>query len=255
MTSDPKVVLVTGGGSGFGQATTLLLASQGWSVVIADIDEDRGRRVLAQVEEAGGRGDLAVADVSTAEGAARAVATTVDMGGTIDVLVNNAGIAMEGSDSWEAAEETWDRILQVNLKSMFLCSREAIKVMKQKGSGALVNVASIAASGPAGGPCYAAAKGGMLGYTRNMASGLAKFGIRINCVSPGFMDTPMTRGAYLGLDTEEQLSRLGRFAKRVPVGRTGEAEDIAEAVAFLASDRAAYVTGQELVVDGGFLVR
>ncbi|MDA8044180.1 MAG: SDR family NAD(P)-dependent oxidoreductase [Actinomycetota bacterium] len=255
MRSRPQVALVTGGGSGFGRATSLLLASQGFFVSIADINEETGRQVLTELEQSGGRGAFTLADISTGEGSAMAVGETVNETGTIDVLVNNAGIAMEGVDSWEATDDTWDRILRVNLKGMFLCSRAAIPVMKQNGGGSIINVASIAASSPAGGPCYAAAKGGMLSYTRNVASGLARFAIRVNCVSPGFMDTPMTRGEYLGLDATDQASRLARFAKRVPSGRVGTADDIAGAVSYLASDRAAYITGQELVVDGGFLVR
>jgi NAD(P)-dependent dehydrogenase (short-subunit alcohol dehydrogenase family) len=176
--------------------------------------------------------------------------------GGIDVLVNNAGIAQfDTTGSWDCTEEVWDRLIQVDLKSVFLCSKLAIPAMRERGRGAIVNISSIAASVSIGGAAYAAAKGGIVSYTRHAAPELAPLGIRMNCVAPGFMRTPMATGERHGLSPEEQEVRLAGMGKLVPMGHTGSTMDIAEAVLFLASDEAAYITGQELVVDGGYLVR
>jgi NAD(P)-dependent dehydrogenase (short-subunit alcohol dehydrogenase family) len=170
--------------------------------------------------------------------------------------VNNAGISQrETSDSWDCAEETWDRILQVNLKSVFVCTKASLPVMLEQGRGSIVSLASIAASCSIGGSAYAASKGGIVSYTRHVAPEIAGRGVRINCVSPGFMRTPMSTGERYGLSQAEQDARIAAMGTLVPFGRTGLPVDIAEAVLFLASDEAGYVTGQELVVDGGYLVR
>jgi NAD(P)-dependent dehydrogenase (short-subunit alcohol dehydrogenase family) len=138
---------------------------------------------------------------------------------------------------------------------VFLCSKLAIPAMRERGRGAIVNISSIAASVSIGGAAYAAAKGGIVSYTRHAAPELAPLGIRMNCVAPGFMRTPMATGERHGLTPEEQEVRLAGMGKLVPMGHTGSTMDIAEAVLFLASDEAGYITGQELVVDGGYLVR
>jgi NAD(P)-dependent dehydrogenase (short-subunit alcohol dehydrogenase family) len=252
----PEVVIVTGAASGFGRATAIRFAREGAQVVVVDLDEDRAAATVDEVRALGSEARLVVGDVSTSDTAERAVATSLDEFGRLDVLVNNAGIAQEDlRDTWDTAEETWDNVLRVDLRSVYVCSRAAIPVMLATGRGAIVNVASIAATVAVGGAAYAAAKGGIVSYTRHVARELANRGVRVNCVSPGFMRTPMTTGERLGLDETEQERRVQGFGDRVPMRRMGAMDDIAEAIVFLASERAGYITGQELIVDGGYVVR
>jgi NAD(P)-dependent dehydrogenase (short-subunit alcohol dehydrogenase family) len=252
---DGRIVIVTGASSGFGRAAAIRVAEEGGTVAIADLDEGGGVETVALVEKAGGEAELVVADIATESGARRTLDSTLARFGTVDVLVNNAGIASGlFEDTWDAPEEKWDRIIRVDLKSVYLCSRAVIPVMLAKGRGSIVNVASIAATRSVGGSPYAAAKAGILGYTRHVAAELAARGVRMNCVSPGFMRTPMTTGERLGLDETAQEERLAAMGRRVPMQQTGTVQDIAAAIAYLASDDAVYVTGQEIVVDGGYLV-
>jgi NAD(P)-dependent dehydrogenase (short-subunit alcohol dehydrogenase family) len=252
---DGRIAIVTGASSGFGRATAVRLAEEGARVVVADLDGPGGEETVALVEKTGAAGELVVGDVATDAGARALVARAQARFGTVDVLVNNAGIAPpERGESWNAAEDSWDRVIRVNLKSVFLCSRAVIPVLLDQGGGSIVNVASIAATRAVSGASYAAAKAGMLGYTRQVARELASRGVRINCVSPGYMRTPMSTGERDGLDAAGQEERIAAFGRLVPMGRTGSVDDIAAAVAYLASDDAQYVTGQEIVVDGGYLV-
>jgi len=257
MRLEGKIALITGGASGFGREAARRFAEEGATVAIADLNEKQGKDSLADLEAAGKRpGLLVVGDVATEAGARAAVGKTIEKFGRIDVLLNNAGIASGlRSDTWDADEEAWDRILRINLKSVYLCSRVAIKDMLKRNKGSIVNTASIAASSPVGGAPYAASKGGMLSYTRLVARELAPRGIRMNCVSPGFMRTPMATGENRGASKEEQEKVMAYFAQRTPMGMPGAPLDIANAMVYLASDEARFVTGQELVVDGGFLVR
>ncbi len=251
-----KVALVTGGASGFGRTTCLRLAEEGARVVLADLDEVRADETVALVEDADAQAERVVADISTLDGAREAVARAVERFGGLDVLVNNAGIA-QGTprDSWNCDETVWDRVLQVNLKSVYACTRVAVPQLRARGGGSIVNVASIAASVSVGGAAYAASKGGILGYTRHIAAELAAEGIRANCVSPGFMRTPMSTGERQGLSPEEQDARIAGFGALVPAQRAGSTLDIANAIVYLACAESAYVTGQEIVVDGGYLIR
>lgn len=250
-----KVAIITGASSGFGRATAVRFAQEGARLVLGDLDEPGGHETVALVGAAGGVCELVIGDVATAEGAADLAEAARSIYGGVDVLVNNAGIApTEQRDTWNAPEESWDAVIRVNLKSVYLCCRAAIPLMLDRGAGAIVNVASIAASRAMAGASYAAAKGGVLSYTRLVSRELASRNIRVNAVSPGYMRTPMTTGERLGLDEAEQEARMASFARRIPMRRCGEADDIADAILYLASDEAAYVTGQELVVDGGYLV-
>jgi NAD(P)-dependent dehydrogenase (short-subunit alcohol dehydrogenase family) len=251
-----RIAVVTGGSSGFGRATAERFAEQGARVVIADLDEEGGRETCRRVAAAGSEADLVVDDISTLAAARHAVERAVSRFGGLDVLVNNAGIAQSDlKDTWNTPEETWDRVIRVNLRSVYACSKAAIPVLLDRGRGSIVNVASIAASSPVGGSAYAATKGAILSYTRQVARELADRGIRMNCVSPGFMRTPMSTGERIGLSPHEQDARIAAFGERVPMRRAGAVDDIANAILYLASDEAAYVTGQEIVVDGGYLVR
>jgi NAD(P)-dependent dehydrogenase (short-subunit alcohol dehydrogenase family) len=251
-----KIAIVTGGSSGFGRTTAVRFAEEGAKVVVADLDEAWGKDSISQIEQAGGEGTLVVGDIATSEGARRVVQHAIDRFGALDVLVNNAGIAQHDlEDTWNSSEETWDRILRVNLKSVFLCCKFAIPQLLERGAGSIVNVASIAASCSVGGAAYGATKGGILSYTRQVSRELAARNVRINCVSPGYMRTPMSTGERTGATPEEQEAAMERFARLAPMGRPGTTLDIADAIVYLASDEARYVTGQEIVVDGGYLVR
>jgi NAD(P)-dependent dehydrogenase (short-subunit alcohol dehydrogenase family) len=257
MRVEGKVGMVTGSASGFGRETAVRLAEEGARVVVVDIDAAKGAETVELVGATGSEGVLAVEDISTVDGARRAVATGVERFGGLDVLVNNAGISQSEPqrDTWDADEETWDRLLRVNLKSVYACSRAAIPELLERGGGSIVNVASIAASCCVGGSAYAASKGAIVSYTRHVSRELAARRVRVNCVSPGFMRTPMTTGERHGLAPDEQEARLEEFGRRVPMKYCGSMLDIANAILYLASDESAYVTGQELVVDGGYLVR
>jgi NAD(P)-dependent dehydrogenase (short-subunit alcohol dehydrogenase family) len=250
-----RTLVVTGASSGFGRATAVRVAEEGAQVVIVDLDNAGGEESVRLVEQAGGEATLIVADVATQAGARCAIDGAIERFGVIDVLVNNAGVAPpESIDSWDASEESWDRLIRVNLKSVFLCSKVAIPVMIKNGGGSIVNVASIAATRACSGASYASAKAGMLGYTVQVASELAARGVRVNCVSPGFMRTPMSTGERHGLDAAAQDAQIEGMGRGIPMRRVGTVQDIAAAVAYLASDDACYVTGQEIIVDGGFVV-
>jgi NAD(P)-dependent dehydrogenase (short-subunit alcohol dehydrogenase family) len=251
-----RVAIVTGGSSGFGRATAVRFAQEGGRVVIADLDEAGGKETARLVSAAGSQAELVVADISALAGAKQAVERALSAFGRLDVLVNNAGIAQgDPRDTWDTSEETWDRVIRVNLRTVYACSKAAIPAMLQRGSGSIVSVASIAASVCVGGSAYAATKGAILSYTRHVSRELAGRGIRVNCVSPGYMRTPMSTGERLGLSPQEQEERIEGFGKLVPMRHAGSVDDIANAILYLASDESAYVTGQEIVVDGGYLVR
>ena len=249
-----KIAIITGASSGFGRATAVRFAEEGARLVLGDLDEDGGRETVALVQRTGSAAEFVLGDIATEAGAAALVECARAGFGTVDILVNNAGISQpELKDTWNASEEGWDRVIRVNLKSVYLCSRATIPILLEKGSGSIVNVASIAATRAVGGASYAAAKGGILSYTRLVSRELAARGVRINCVSPGYMRTPMSTGERLGLSVAEQEERLEKLTRRVPMRRSGSPTDIADAIVYLSSDEAGYVTGQELVVDGGYL--
>ena len=251
-----QTAIVTGAGSGFGRTTAIRLAEEGAAVVVADLDEAGGQATVETIASAGGRAALVVGDVATADGAAALAEAAVATFGSIDVHVNNAGIAQGGAlgQTWDVDEPRWDKIIRVNLKSVYLCSRAVLPTMIERGQGSIVNVASIAASVAVGGSAYAATKGAILSYTRMVAHELAPHGVRMNCVSPGYMRTPMSTGERLGLSADEQEARIAAFGPLVPMGHAGSTLDIAEAILYLASDAAGYVTGQEIIVDGGHVV-
>jgi NAD(P)-dependent dehydrogenase (short-subunit alcohol dehydrogenase family) len=257
MRLEGKVGIVTGSGSGFGRTTAVRFAEEGAQVVVVDLDGKGGAETAELVGGSGREALVVVEDIATLAGARAAVAAAVERFGGVDVLVNNAGISQgePPRDTWDADEEVWDRLIRVNLKSVYACCRAAIPKLLDRGGGAIVNVASIAASCCVGGSAYAASKGAILSYSRHVSHELASRGVRVNCVSPGFMRTPMTTGERQGLSEGEQEARLAEFGQRVPMRHCGSTLDIANAIVYLASDASAYVTGQELVVDGGYLVR
>ena len=250
---EDRVVLVTGGGSGMGESTAVRMAEEGAVVSVVDLDEAGGERVVRAIGDAGGRASFTRADISTADGARLAVSTTVDRHGGLDVLVANAGIAPSmGADSWDADESEWDRVMAVNLKGVYLCTKFAVPELRRRGRGAVVVTASIASEVVCAPASYMASKGGAALFAKTAAVELAPEGIRVNAVGPGFMLTPMTSGEREGLTPVESKERLEAMAARIPAGRCGEPVEVANAILFLASDEASYITGQLLCVDGGY---
>jgi NAD(P)-dependent dehydrogenase (short-subunit alcohol dehydrogenase family) len=250
-----KTVIVTGGAAGMGRATALAFAREGASVVVADVNEAAGRRVVGEMASADGRGRFVRADVSKGAEAQLVVREAVDGFGGVDVLFNNVGI--QPPDSYrnveDTSEELWDRILAVNLKSYFLLAKYAIPEIRKRGGGAIVNNASVQGlQSMPGVPAYAASKGGVLSLTRQLAVEYAREKIRVLAICPGTIDTDMVRAsaAMEGGDLEETLRRYGEGH---PIGRIGTGEDIANVVLFLASDKASFMTGEYVCVDGGYM--
>ena len=254
---DGRVVLVTGGALGIGRGIVRAFAREGGAVAIADLDAEAARRLADEITGTGGRAIATVGDVAKADDAQRMVADAVAAFGRLDVLVNNAGIQPV---DWyfrveDTPEEVWDRIVGVNLKSVFLMSKYAIPEIRAAGHGVVVNMASVQGlQSMPGVPSYAASKGGILSLTRNMALDYAPEGIRVVAICPGTIDSELVRAAARaeGGDEEANVQRYGAVH---PLGRIGQPEDIAQAVLFLASDRASFITGEYLTVDGGFMAQ
>jgi NAD(P)-dependent dehydrogenase (short-subunit alcohol dehydrogenase family) len=252
---DGKVVIVTGGALGMGRATAIAFAGAGARVAIGDVNEAAGRSAIEAMEAAGGQGHLVVGDVARASECQRLVRETVDRFGHLDVLFNNVGIQPQSSyaNVEDTTEEMWDRILDVNLKSYFLMSKYAIPEIRRRGGGAIVNVASVQGlQSMKGVPAYAASKGGILSLTRQMAVEYAREKIRVLAVCPGTIDTEMVR-ASAAREPDGIEAALERMGKSHPIGRIGTGEDIANVVLFLASDRASFMTGEYVCVDGGYM--
>lgn len=243
-----KVALVTGAGSGIGKETATRMAREGARVYCADIREDAALRTADEI----GEGAIGIGlDVTDAWSGTAAVEQIVADAGRLDILVNNAGITIVGS-IMDLSEEQWDRELDINLKSIFLMSRAAWPHMVKQGGGVILNTASIAGitAIPAD-AAYCASKAGVIMLTKCMAVDGAKLGIRVNCVCPGFIDTPMIHG-YFNDQPDPEAAR--EYAVRLhPLGRLGRPDDIADAFVHLASDDAKWVTGTAHVVDGGLL--
>jgi len=246
-----KRALISGGASGIGRATALLFAHEGAAVALVDLDAAGGQAVVEEIRRAGGQALFIPGDVSRDADCQRAVARAVEAWGGLDILFNNAGIIRRAS-LLETSLEDWERVMAVNVTSVFLLSQAAIPVMQQAGGGVIINTAS--GWGLVGGPraaAYCASKGAVVNLTRAMAIDHGPHHIRVNCVCPGDTDTAMLRQEASQLGTAEG-EFLAQAAQR-PLGRIGQPEDIAQAVLYLASDDAAFVTGAALVVDGGGL--
>lgn len=245
-----KAALVTGGASGIGRATALLLAREGAAVGIVDIDREGGESAAREIAAAGGRALFEPADVTRSADCERAVGRVARELGGLHVLFNNAGI-IRRSTVVETSEADWDRILEVNVRSIFLLSRLAIPIMARAGGGSIVNTASNwGLVGGSRAAAYCASKGAVVLLTRAMAIDHGPQRIRVNCVCPGDTDTPMLRGEARMLGEPEE--RFLAESANCPLGRLGRPEDVARAVLYLASDASSFVTGAALVVDGGF---
>jgi 3-oxoacyl-[acyl-carrier protein] reductase len=241
-----KVALISGASRGIGRAVAVELARRGAAVAVAYAsNEAAGRETLERVEAAGGRGRLFKLEVSDAAACDRVVQTVIGELGRIDVLVNNAGIALDGL-VMQTKDEAWDRQFEVNVKGAFHLSRAVSKPMLRQRSGAIVNVSSVVGeAGRAGQTAYSATKAALIGFTKSLARELASRDIRVNAVSPGFIETDMS--ARISGEARTKL------LESIPLGRLGNCEEVARAVVFLASDQASYVTGEVLRVNGGLL--
>jgi NAD(P)-dependent dehydrogenase (short-subunit alcohol dehydrogenase family) len=242
-----KVALVTGGGSGIGRACALAFAREGAKVVVADVMERGGEETVQMIREAGGESIFVKTDVSKTADVEALVKSAVDTYGRLDCAINNAGIEGIMAPTADYTEENWDRVININLKGVWLCMKYEIPEMQKQGSGAIVNMASVAGLvGFQGMPAYCASKGGIIQLTKVAALEYAKAGIRVNAVCPGVIRTPMVERVTGGNPEAE-----AQFTAMEPVGRMGTPGEIAESVVWLCSDAASFITGHPMVVDGG----
>jgi len=244
---DGKVALVTGAGSGIGQASAMAFAREGAKVVVADIVVEGGEGTVRMIKKAGGEAIFVKVDVSQAAAVEAMVNKTVENYGRLDYAHNNAGIEGAMSSIVDCTEETWDNTININLKGVWLCMKYEIPQMLKQGGGAIVNTASIAGLvGSAGLPAYVASKHGVNGLTKAAALEYSKEGIRVNSVCPGAIRTPMIERIL------EETPEMGDMLNSLhPIGRLGEPEEIAKTVVWLCSDAASFVTGLPMAVDGG----
>jgi NAD(P)-dependent dehydrogenase (short-subunit alcohol dehydrogenase family) len=245
-----KSALVTGGGSGIGRATSIAMGREGARVTVADLSEAGAAETAAHIRAAGGEAQFVVVDVTKADQVETMVAAAVSAFGRLDCAHNNAGIAAAnvgagGQRVGDISQAAWDRLIAVNLTGVWLCMKHELAAMERYGSGAIVNTSSIAGLvGLPGSHAYVAAKHGVIGLTKAASIDHAEAGIRVNAVCPGYIDTPLVG---------EAMTRRGaQILSTVPMRRLGLAEDIAEAVVWLCSDRSGFVTGATLTVDGGY---
>jgi NAD(P)-dependent dehydrogenase (short-subunit alcohol dehydrogenase family) len=243
-----KVALITGASSGIGRESALLFASEGASVIVADVEEKGGRDTVRDVEKAGGRATFVRADVSKATDAEGMVRAADDAYGRLDILFNNAGIMLSADDdAVKTEEDVWDKTMSVNLKGVFLGCKYGIPLLRRGGGGSIINTASFVAVLGAATPqlAYTASKGGVLAMTRELAVIHAREKIRVNALCPGPLRTELLMKF---LDTEAKKQRR---LVHIPMGRFGEAREMAQAALFLASDESSYLTGSTFLVDGG----
>lgn len=243
-----RVALVTGAGSGIGEAIARLLASNGLSVVVSDVSADNAQRVAKLISADGGQAVANVADVARINDVEAAVACAVDMFGGLHFAVNNAGISGDQSPVGELDPAAWSRVIDINLNGVFYGLRHQIPAILRSGGGAIVNVSSIlGVVGDAANPAYVAAKHGVTGLTRSAALAYASKGIRINSIHPGYVRTPI-------LDFLDE-SALQKAVDLHPIGRLGTSDEIAHAVAFLLSEGSSFLVGTQLIADGGYTAR
>jgi NAD(P)-dependent dehydrogenase (short-subunit alcohol dehydrogenase family) len=248
---DGKVAIITGAGSGIGRATSLIFAREGAALVLSDIVAEAGEETLKMVTQAGSRAIFVRTDVSKMTDVEQLIARTIASFGRLDCAFNNAGIDGKMARTADCTEDVWNRTIAVNLTGVFFCMKAEIAQMLKQGGGAIVNTASAAGlAGSPGLPAYVASKHGVVGLTRAAAIEYGREKIRVNCVCPGPIRTPMLNRLLAHRPEMEQ-----RFASAEPLKRLGEPHEIGEAVAWLCSDAASYVTGHAMSVDGGYMAR
>jgi NAD(P)-dependent dehydrogenase (short-subunit alcohol dehydrogenase family) len=253
MILENKIAIVTGAASGIGKATALTMAREGAKVMCADVNGEGADAVAAQIADTGGESESIRVDVALEDDVKRMVSETVAKWSRLDVLYNNAGIGT-GMPVTQVTVEEWDRMMNINLRGVFLGTKHAIPEMLKNGGGSIINTASDA--GLMGTPMlstYCASKGGVVMFTKSVAVEWARMGIRCNCVCPGVIQTPIldpmiAMGQATGATPEQMWERMG---KAHPIGRVGQPSEVADAVAWLASDRSSFITGVALPVDGG----
>jgi len=242
-----KVAIVTGSRRGIGKEIALALAKAGANVVVSDINLDDCNKVVEEIKAIGKKGLAVKADVSNPEDVSQMINLTTEKFGKVDILVNNAGIYMQKSLT-DLTEQDFDRVLDINLKGVFLCSKAAVPEMIKQGKGKIINITSIAGQvGFANSSAYCASKGAIINMTRELALELAQYKINVNAIGPGVIETDMTKELLKDKATRETL------LANIPLSRIGKPEDIANAALFLASDNSDYITGITLFVDGGWI--
>lgn len=238
-----KIAIVTGAGRGIGAAIAMKLAAEGATVVIADLVEENANQVVEAITVAGGKAMAQIANSADQEAVQAMFANVVEAYGTVDIIVNNAGINRDAM-LHKMDKNQWDSVIAVNLTGVFYCTQEAAKIMRDKGYGRIVNIASASVNGNFGQANYAAAKAGVVGLTKTAAKELAQKGVTANAICPGFIETDMTKSI-----PEKAWDMM---VSKIPMGYVGKPIEVANLVAFLASDEAAYITGEMIHVGGGF---
>jgi NAD(P)-dependent dehydrogenase (short-subunit alcohol dehydrogenase family) len=246
-----KVALITGVSAGIGRASALLFAQEGAVVVGADIDEERGTALVNEITQTGGEALFIKTDISKAQEVIELVKETLSYG-QIDILFNNAGVEVV-KELMETSEDEWDRTININLKAVFLCCKYVIPEMVKSGGGIIINNASVAGLVGSFSSVYSASKGGIIALTKALAVEIAHENIRVNCICPGAIETPML-DRVIHKQGDPKIIRKERI-KNYPLGRFGTAEEVAQTALFLAGDESSFVTGSVFVVDGGFLAR
>lgn len=250
-----KVAIITGGARGIGRATCLLLAKKGATVAVTDIIDGEGQQVVDEIKADGGNARFWHLDVTSEQEIITVFADIQQTFGKITVLMNNAGIMGANKPTHEVTEEEWDKVISINVKGTFFCTKHAVPQMKEAGGGSIINVSSIYGMVSSNDmPPYHASKGAVRLMAKTDALMYAKDNIRVNSIHPGIIWTPLVKSIVnpQGGDDEEIRKRVGNMH---PIGRIGEPEDIANGVLFLASDETSFVTGSELVIDGGYTAR
>ena len=248
---DGKIALITGAGSGIGRATAKIFAREGARLILGDVVEVGGNETLKMIKDAGGDGIFVKCDVANEKDVDAIVAGAIAQYGRLDCAFNNAGIGGAGRLTHEYSLEEWNRVIAINLTGVWLCMRAEITQMLKQGSGVIVNTSSIMGlTGAIRVPAYTAAKHGVAGITKAAALEYARHGIRINAVCPAPIYTPMLMSAFAKRPDMEQ-----RYARSEPMKRIGQPEEVGEAVAWLCSDKASYVTGLPMPVDGGYMAQ